>query len=559
MASGAANATHGVDVAHAMRDAVWQSGSNAIYRAALFDTLSNIQGKNKMIEGMGGGDINEAVAKYTDVTAGEITGKVNRYAKEANDRGVTTFDLAAQYKDFETHTGLKGMAARVGYADYMVRTGLAKDRGDAYLKMAQEGLIPTIAKIEQFGGDMQKMYSYQSTVEAARVGDIEALREVARAVMGRDDNEAVRATQRFLKSSEGMNEAAKFMEILDIARQAGIEDKWKAFMAHQRTGVEMTLTADQAKRLFGSGAPGGFYRISRGEDGSIIFAHRDSGFEGRTLNRDSFDGVVSLGAMDKFASDPNLPQALREIFRRAASFMRSKGLPYAHMNMVRDPNGGPNSVGFLSISAGGTALVSNYVLDKNGYRSMDEAVRSGEYGSYVIRHHGEEEDRYGRTTVVGNDVWNVLHGETGIIGSRYSSMFAARPNTQLAEVFLSGAAKDIQEYLKENYEHIKNKGARFEIDARLSKLLGIGAGGSLSLDDLKRYSSDVNLIRQRLWDQYQKIQNFSGLSQDQKAVTFEKFLSGVFNEGIKIYESERDKKVLPDGPPPQTPTLPDMY
>jgi len=374
---GALAATRSVDIVKAALDSYGSLGSGGIYSASLFEMLNKDLSNLKTSNALGGAMI--AADKTSNLSAGDIIGKVNAFSEEAQKRGITTMSLASQNSEFKARTGLAGMDARFGFANYMVQSGLASNIQDAYYKMAQEGLIPGVGKIQAYGGDMKTMLGNQATLESARIGDVSALRNVAEALYGGTDDNTVRKAQEFLKTSEGMNEAAKFVEILDIAKGAGIKDQWEAFLAHQQTGVEMRFTADQAERFFGFGAPAGNYRISRDEQGNIIAANMEGGFKGTISNQiaehsaispNTAEGKAALNALaDAISSrDPNTAAGIRSAISRGEAVA---------FDITRTKEG---EIAYLKSSTGALFSKDDFRSNTKGWENVSKALYRTETG-----------------------------------------------------------------------------------------------------------------------------------------------------------------------------------
>jgi len=224
-----------------------------------------------------------------------------------------------------------------------------------------------------------------------------------------------------------------------------------------------------------------------------------------------------------------------------------------YFNITSDPNTG--RIATVQTSTGAEFSSKDFSSHTKGWERITKAVSKGEFGDTETVYHGYRTDLYGNKTTVGNDVWDILHGKKGIIKERYSDMFGPAPNRQLAEVFMDEATGAFQQYFRQLFEHMKQKGANFSVGA--NTLLGnvFGVGGNLSLGDVKRLAENANVVRNKLHDYYNSLFN-KGLSKDQQMELFERHLSEMFQEGRKFYLDEKRKSELP--PVPSEVELPDQ-
>jgi len=371
-AQGAVSATREADVIEGVLRAYRQLKSEGTSEASFYDTLKDTLQKLKEADGLGGPE--KAAKLVSSVGAGGMIGKVNAFLAEAEKRGISLLGLSSQYSEFEARTGLAGMEARVGFAHYMVKKGLARDLQDAYVKMAQEGLIPGVARIQAYGGDMESMLGNQATVESAKIGNVDALRKVAKALYGSSDDNAVRKAQEFLDTSRGMNEAAKFSEILDIAKKAGKESDWEAFLAHQRPDIEMSLSSKEASRLLGMpNAPAGSYLITRDDQGRIIAANMKSGFEGVILDQISEHLAIDTNTKEGKATAEAIADSIHGVNPYAEGKLRD-AIKRGDSIAVDTRRTRDGKIASFTLSTGGTFTRSDFAENLEGYENITKTL-----------------------------------------------------------------------------------------------------------------------------------------------------------------------------------------
>jgi len=379
----------------AMRDATLRGGAlhniqkttpwNKIQSSYEYQGRMGIETGQRMIEKVGEGSPEKAASQMADMTSGKQIGELKTYIDRSFQSGKPLGEVVEGVSKRATEQNLTLADARQALAERLVSRGDATDTLDAYRKMGTAMLGRQAGSlVEAYHGDTESMMKDLVTADRARRGDIKAQREASMALFGDASDESVARTMQYIRSGEYMNEAAKFKEIQDIARRGGISDKWTAFLAHQRTRVEMSFNEAQAKRFFGHDAPAGVYRISRDTDGNIIATHGEGGFSAN----------ITSGITKKMTLNPKNPEdrkvmdgLVRDLEsagnRNAALALRASivsGRP-ATITMYQPKEG--EGIGSAVITSGARSETVDFSSSQKGYRHMQEAFESVKRGREV--------------------------------------------------------------------------------------------------------------------------------------------------------------------------------
>ncbi|RMG01092.1 MAG: hypothetical protein D6726_10225, partial [Nitrospirae bacterium] len=376
----------------AMRDATLRGGSlyniqkttpwNQIQSSYEYQGRVGIETGQRMIEGAGGGDTVKAATQVADMTAGQKIGQLGAYIDRSLQSGKPLGEVVNETSKRATEQNLTLADARQTLAERLVANGYATDTIDAYRRMGTAMLgRQAESLVEAYRGDTGSLMKDLVTADRARRGDINAMREAAKSVYGSDSDENVARLMQYIRSGEHMNEAAKFREILDIARKGGISDKWTGFLAHQRTRVEMSFNEAQAKHFFGHDAPAGLYRISRDTDGNIIATHAESGFSAN----------ITSGITNKMTLNPKNPEDRKVMDglvkdlesagnRNAAQALRASivsGRP-ATITMYQPKEG--DGIGSAVITSGAKSEAVDFSSTQKGWENVSKALERRESG-----------------------------------------------------------------------------------------------------------------------------------------------------------------------------------
>jgi len=166
---------------------------------------------------------------------------------------------------------------------------------------------------------------------------------------------------------------------------------------------------------------------------------------------------------------------------------------------------------------------------------MDEAVRSGEYGSYSVHHHGEEKHSYGVHYDFGNDTLSMfIDGKPSILAKNYSEFFRGNEPTKGGRAFVDHVVKQMGGYgkLAQSVQDELKASISAGIDLRKTfwgKVLGIGAEmgieaqraavESINADTMAIATQNYysNIMRQNKSESW-KMRQFAGFTQDMYAL-----------------------------------------
>ena len=462
VAQGATSTTLGADTIKAALNAYQYFGSEGIYESSLYEALAKHMQNLNIASRLGGPE--DAAKKVSAMGAGNVAGAIE-------------------------------------LANSMVETGVAKNLEEAFAKITQAGLMPTVGGIDAYKGDMNAMRRDFVTLAAAKKGDINALRDVAEALYGSRDNNSVENARRFISKSEGMNEAAKFLEILGIAKKAGIESDWEAFLAHQRPNIEMSLSSKEASRLLGMpNAPAGAYLITRDDQGRIIVANMKSGFEGVISDQISEHLAIDTNTKEGKATAEAIADSIHGVNPYAEGKLRD-AIKRGDSIAVDTRRTRDGKIASFTLSTGGTFTRSDFAKNEKGWENVTKALEHKEVGSYTNVHHGEVYHYSGVQYNFGNEVLqSIIDGTPEAIMRNAGDHFRGNKPTRGGRVFVDYVAglmggygkiaQSVQAGLRASLEAGINVGSTGPI----SQYLGIRAGADIESQRRAIESIDANTV-----------------------------------------------------------------